>query len=197
MGSQICPSLSCGLTSTTVRNCISLSSLMKSTVVDLTKDLPGIISPWSFDPSRTWQPVFDLSWATHDCIYPPMAVTWIFDWRDGKYVDITSEVDTSEYIDLLKEIIQKGYGSSFNPLNIEPLTLLLLTYDRAGRRDQGWQEYLELADLSHYPNTPAIDAEWLKSDVEHFSIEYKKGWPFTPNAYCSWSLIDYPYPINP
>jgi hypothetical protein len=169
----------------------------ESTVVDLVKDLPGIISPWSFDPSQTRQTVFDLAWAGHDCIYPPMAVAWIYDWRDGKFADITSEIDSTEYIDSLRETIQKGFGSEFNAIeNIKPLTRLLLAYDRSGRRDQGWQEYLDLTDMSHYPDTPAFDADWLKSDVEHFAGEYKQGLPFTPNDYCNWALPDYPYPIN-
>ena len=159
--------------------------LGESTVVDLVKDLPGIISPWAFDPSQTRQAVFDLSWANHDCIYPPMAVTWVYDWRDGKYEDITTEVDFTQYIDSLRETISHGFGEPFDAsVNIEPLTTLLLIYDRTGRRDQGWREYLELTDQSHWPDTPPDTAKWLKSDVEHFTREYKLALPFTPNDFC-------------
>jgi len=156
-----------------------------TTVVDLAKDLPGIISPWAFDPTQTRQAVFDLSWAGHDCIYPPMAATWIYDWRDGKYKDITPEVDFTEYIESLRKTVQEGFGRPFDAsLYIEPLTKLLLIYDRTGRRDVGWREYLGLTDLRHWPDTPADTTEWLKSDVEHFVKEYKLGLPFTPNDYC-------------
>jgi hypothetical protein len=157
-----------------------------TTVTDLTKDLPGIMSPWDFDPSRTDQAVVDVAWAGHDCIYPPIYIFWIYDWRDGKYVDITPELDFSNYLASLKSDITQNYGNPFNAFSsIGPLTQLLLIYDRTGQRDKGWQEYQDLTDLSHWPGTSIEDVKWLQSDIDHFTQEYKAGKPFTPNAYCN------------
>jgi hypothetical protein len=145
-----------------------------ATVVDLTKDLPGIMSPWDFDPTRTDQVVMDLAWADHDCIYPPIHVFWIYDWRDGPYVDVTPEFDFSDYIASLKSDITQSFGNPFNHyFNIGPLTELLLIYERIGQRDQGWREYKELTNLSHWPDTDPEDMRWLNfqiSTTSHKSI---------------------------
>jgi hypothetical protein len=157
----------------------------EATVVDLTKDLPGIISPWSFNPESTSQVIIDLDWAGHDCIYPPIFIFWVYDWEEANYIDVTPQRDFAEYIGSLKSQITQAYGQPFNPFFlIEPLTELLLMYDRMGQRKTGWKEYLELTNLKNWPNTDARSLKWLQAEIDHFSRAYHSGLPFTPNDYC-------------
>lgn len=155
------------------------------TVIDLFADLPGIVSPWEYDPSEPILTVFDLQWAGHDCIYPPMAIVWVYTWRDGRYVDITAERDFSRFLRTLQASVEQYVGQPFNPyLTIEPLTQLLVIHDRIGQRGAGWQLYTSLADLKNWPGTDDASAAWLQSDVDHFAREVRSGAPFTANGYC-------------
>jgi hypothetical protein len=156
-----------------------------SKITNLTQSLPGIMSPWEFNPQRTDQMVIDLQWANHDCIYPPMWVYWVYDWSDGKYVDITPELDFSEGIYQLVDDLESGFGKPLNFYGqIEQLALVLLVYEKIGERDTGWKEYERLANEKNWPGTSGINLEWLRSDVAHFKKEYLSGKPFTPNDYC-------------
>jgi hypothetical protein len=154
-------------------------------VIELTRDLPGILSPWDFNPDRTEFPVFDKTWAEHDCIYPPLYVFWVYDWDGEKYVDITPEVDLSGYYNYLSEQLADDYGSPLVPqIHIGPLTTLLVMHEKNGQRSQGWAEYLKLAASDHWPGTSAESLEWLQSDLDHFRQQYESGTPFSPNDYC-------------
>lgn len=156
-----------------------------NTVRDLFADLPGIVSPWNYDPADPVLTVFDLQWADHDCIYPPMAVVWLYGWRDGQYLDITAELDLSSYLQRLQAEIEQYFGQPFSPyLTIEPLTQLLVMHDRIGQRAEGWQLYASLTDLKNWPGTDAASAAWLQSDVAHFTREVQVGDPYTANDYC-------------
>jgi len=155
------------------------------TVKDLFADLPGIVSPWDYDPTDPLVYVFDDQWALHDCIYPPMSVVWVYAWREGRYVDVTEELDISRYLAGLQDQIEQSFGSAFNPyLLIESLTRLLLYYDRIGQRQTGWEVYQSLTDLEHWPGTDAESVAWLQSDVAHFGQQVQSGAAFTPNDYC-------------
>jgi hypothetical protein len=155
------------------------------TVSDLTKDLPGIVSPYTFPPSGDTLWVDDITWAKHDCIYPPMtSIYWVFAWRDGRYVDITGELDYSKTIDKLTSTIKSLFGKPLSQGHIESLTRLLLTYDRVGLRDKGWQEYTALANMKNWPNTDEKNIKWMQSDLSHFEKQYRAKQPFTPNDYC-------------
>ena len=68
---------------------------------------------------------------------------------------------------------------------LNPMVTILLLYDRMGKRDEGWQEFLEMADLENWPGTDEKALQWLESDIEHFREEYEGGLPFTPNDYCA------------
>lgn len=154
-------------------------------VRDLFADLPGIVSPWSYDPSDPVVTVFDLQWADHDCLYPPMALVWLYGWRGDQYVDITAELDLSSYLQNVQGEIEQSVGQPFNPyFTIEPLTQLLVMYDRIGQRAAGWLLYKRLADLKNWPGTDEASAAWLKSDVDHFAQEVRSGAPLTANNHC-------------
>ncbi len=156
------------------------------TVTDLVADLPGIVSPWAFDPAEDVLTVFDLDWAGHDCLYPPLAVAWVYGWRAGRYVDVMAERDFSGYLQSLEDAVRAGFGAPFNPyLAIGPLTQLLAVSERIGERRAGWQRYTTLSDLANFPGTDAESAAWLKSDVAHFARAMQTGAPFTPNDFCS------------
>lgn len=154
-------------------------------VRDLFAELPGIVSPWEYDPSDPVVTVFDLQWADHDCLYPPMAVVWLYAWRGERYVDITAELDLSSYLGRLQADVEQNFGQPFNPYTtIEPLTQLLVLHDRIGQRAEGWKLYASLTDLKNWPGTDAASAAWLQSDVDHFTREVQVGDPFTANDYC-------------
>lgn len=153
-------------------------------VTDLTRDLPGMISPDWFDPSSTQLTVIDDAWFLHDCFYPQIFVYRVYDWKDGKYLDITPQIDISSYLDQRKTALHAWSGKPFEgKRNIGRLTEFLIMHDRIGQREQGWQEYLRLTDLENWPGTDAENAAWLKSDVEHFQKQYELDHPFTPNNY--------------
>ncbi len=154
-------------------------------VQDLFLDLPGIVSPWEYDPSDPIVTVFDLQWAGHDCLYPPMAVVWLYAWRGKRYVDITAELDLSSYLRSLQADVEQYFGQPFNPYTtIEPLTQLLVLHDRIGQRAQGWALYASLTDLKNWPGTDAASGAWLQSDVDHFTREVQVGDPYTANDFC-------------
>lgn len=155
-----------------------------STVSDLTQDLPGIISPFDFDPTHTWQTVADLAWVNHDCIYPPLDAFWRYDWIGDRYVDVTARGDYTGDIAALTSEVSQLFGNPFGPAQIKLLTQLLLIYDRSGQRKLGWQKYKEMTSLDHWPGTAASDLSMLKSDLAHFTQEYAAGRPFTPNNAC-------------
>jgi len=157
-------------------------------VTNLTGNLPGMISAdWSYQAS-TQLMVIDPVWEQHDCsIYPHMFVYWMYEWRDGKYVDITPEIDPPSSLHENKAVLTAQFGQPFDGnRHIRRLTELLIMYDKMGQREKGWQEYLSMADLENWPGTDAENAAWLKSDVEHFQKQYELDQPFTPNNYhCS------------
>lgn len=155
-------------------------------VIELTQELLGVISPWNFDPKmdHTDFAVFDVAWAEHDCIYPPMHVFWVYDWDGQAYVDVTPKIDLSGYLASKKKSITSGYGKPFNPEYIEPMVEILLMYDKMEQREKGWQEFLAMTDLKNWPGTDAASLKWLKSDVDHFTKQYNGKRPFTPNNYC-------------
>lgn len=157
------------------------------TISDITANLPGIVSPWTFNPyqSETQIKVIDTVWASHDCIYPPIEIYWIYDWRDGKYIDITSELDLNEVLRQLKNKLAGNYGKPISSSGvIGDMVELLLLYDHSGQRDVGWQEYQEISNPSNWPGTDENYLKLLKSDINHFEKQYREKIPFTPNDVC-------------
>ena len=152
-------------------------------VVDLTENIDGIFSPWKFDPTQTEQEVVAIDWAKHDCMHPPLIVTWIYDWDEesNQYVNVSADKFTEDYFDALKEQVTQWYGGYFYPLEaLPPLVTLLVTRDGLGQREIGWQEFKELTAAENWLE---VD-EWLQSDIDHFTAEYNQGKPFTPNDFC-------------
>jgi hypothetical protein len=157
------------------------------TVVNLTENIDGIFSPWKFDPTKTEQQVVAIEWAKHDCLHPPLMVTWIYDWdaESDQYVNVSSEGIAEEYFESLKAQVTNWYGGDFYPFElISPIVTLLVTRDGLGQREQGWAEFRELTNLDNWPEINEFALEWLQSDVAHFTAEYNQGKPFTPNDFC-------------
>jgi hypothetical protein len=156
-----------------------------TTIVDLMADLPGIVSPWDYDPHYLDLLVIDLAWVHHDCIYPPIRTFWIYYWDEDAYVDQTPQFDLQDYLTSIVEGLRERHGSPFVPSHdIEPLVKILVMYDKWGRRDVGWQLYEELSDPGKWPGTDEESLRWLEADIEHFRKEYEAGLDFTPNDYC-------------
>lgn len=158
----------------------------ENSVIDLTQDLPRIVSPWDYDPNQREQIVWDFSWTTHDCFYPPLYLFWIYAWQEDQYVDVTQESNyTSNYLNAQIEDISSDYGKplyAYGTMN--RIAQVLLVYDRNGQREQGWQQFLEMTDLTNWPNSSDADLEWLEADVVHFTAQYEAEIPFSPNDYC-------------
>jgi hypothetical protein len=162
---------------------------VKDEVVDLTKDLPGAMAHWDFDPKNSAQLVIDLAWAKHDCLYPQSPFSfWVFDWDKDKYRDYTAsgEFNFSGYVSALRKLVEQRYGNPFDPtIDIGPIVSALLMYDKVGQRDQGWSEFLKMTDLKNWPGTDASALKWLNSDIAHLTREYSGKRPFTPNNFCT------------
>jgi hypothetical protein len=156
-----------------------------TTIVDLMANLPGVISPWDYDPYYLDFLVIDLAWVHHDCIYPPIRTFWIYYWDGDAYVDQTSQFDLQDYLTSIADGLRERHGSPFVPArDIDPLVKILVMYDKWGRRDDGWQLYEELSDPVNWPGTDEESLRWLEADIAHFRGEYEAGLDFTPNDYC-------------
>ena len=156
-----------------------------TTIVDLVADLPGVISPWDYDPHYLDLLVIDLAWVHHDCIYPPIRTFWIYYWDEDAYVDQTPQFDLQDFLTSIADGVRERHGSPFVPSrDVEPLVKILVMYDKWGRRDVGWQLYEELSDPGKWPGTDEESLRWLEADIEHFRKEYEAGLDFTPNDYC-------------
>ena len=155
------------------------------TVNITTKDLPGIISPWYFDPSDPDWFILDLQWAYHECIYPPMGISKPIVWDGEKYVDDSANTDYSEAIEFTKEYLESKYGSPFSGWSYIPDLVRILVWNEAmGNRYKGWQEYLEIANPDNWPGTSEYELAWLEMDKEHFRQQYYAGVPFSANENC-------------
>ena len=157
----------------------------KSTVECLTQSLPGVVSPWAFDPSFPQLVVTDLGWTAHDCLENPLQVFSLFEWSNNGYVDVTAEQNYNNFLTSLEEEISSYMGNPFEGETlISPLTLLLVMYDKVGQRALGWNIYMQLVEPSNWPGTTEQNTNWLNSDVDHFNLQQLSDAPFSPNDYC-------------
>ena len=158
-------------------------------VENLTKDLPGPINYWEFDPVSAYPDVMvmDLDWVEHDCLYPGSPKVFsIFSWGGSAYIDIMSNeyLDFSSWINLLTELVESYYGGPFMPtIHLGPILTVLLLYDNLGERVIGWATFLEMMDSDNWPGTDTSSQEWLEAELEHFRKSYNVGTPFTPSRY--------------
>ena len=159
-------------------------------IVQLTKNLPGPVSLWdywTFGPMPLF--VIDAQWKTHDCLYPGVPFSnWFYVWDEEQdsYVDFSANPDLNLdfFADQYRRTITASYSQGFYPDSvIGPLASLLLLYDKAGLREQGWQEYLTLSDLDNWSELAPEAREWLEYDLSHFEDEYNANIAFTPGSY--------------
>jgi hypothetical protein len=158
-------------------------------VVNLTKDLPGPINYWEFNPESAYADVMvmDLDWVEHDCLYPGSPkVFHIFTWSGSAYIDIMSNeyLDFSTWINQLTGLVESYYGGSFMPtMHLGPILTILLLYDNLGERELGWETFLKMMDSDNWPGTDANSQEWLQAEVDYFRKAYDAAKPFTPGQY--------------
>lgn len=157
----------------------------ESTVECLTQSLPGVVSPWAFDPSFPQLVVINLDWTMHDCLENPLQVFSLFEWSNSGYIDVTAEQDYNNFLTSLEEEIASYSGNPFEgDILIAPLTLLLIMYDKVGQRALGWDIYTQLTNVANWPGSSEQNIDWLNSDVNHFYQQQLSDIPFTPNNYC-------------
>lgn len=154
-------------------------------MVITTKDLPGIISPWGFDPEQENLYILDLQWAYHDCIYPPFGISNPIVWDGEQYVDDSENRDYSEYINRTAEYLRSEFGSPFRGWTYIPeMVRILVLSERMGERANGWKLYNEIANPDNWPESDEFGLSWLKFDQEHFRRQYVAGVPFSANFDC-------------
>ena len=165
---------------------LHIFELTSETMVEwITQSLPGVVSPWAFDPSFPQLLVINMDWTAHDCLNPLLEVFSLFEWREGAYIDVTAEQDYNFYLTSLEEEISANVGKSFDGQTlISPLTLLLVMYDKVGQRSLGWEIYQQLTDPANWPGTTEAELNWLTSDVKHFGEQILTDTPLSPNNFC-------------
>lgn len=135
-----------------------------SLVKNITEDLPGLTrfemhskTPFTFYVQDT--DFFD--------IYMDVSSDWIYTWNGTEFIDVSAQyaLDYAIAADFLIGEMELRYGEPFNEGGVYPelysLTILKL-YEKAGMSENGLQFFLEVTDISHWPNTSPLAQCWLQ-----------------------------------
>ncbi len=152
-----------------------------SNIVNITKDLPGLTF---FKPHTVTPFTFYIDDFSAIDIYNGFDTYWIYVWEDTQFVDISSHY-AEEYLLLVKPVIseiESQYGKPFDEggiqREIDSLKILKL-YEKAGLRGNGLQAFLEVTDLSHWPNTSNLSKCWLQVSRAMATNDVKQNQRFT------------------
>ena len=150
-----------------------------SRVVDLTSNLPGAIEPFYFIHSKNPYTfyVYDPSLSSRYCLDCTYDIYWIYGWNGKELVDMTAQFQ-DEYLARGQEIIQNIRASYGNRMPEWELLEILFLYDKAGLRKQAIQDFLEISDPAHWPNSDAWEICWLQIARASSQEDYRLGKPF-------------------
>jgi hypothetical protein len=135
-----------------------------STIKNISKDLPGLTeykmhskNPFTFyvKDSYSYDIFFDIS---VDCIYT---------WDGSKFVDVSARyadeylTEVNPSISDLKSQYGKPFDEEGSKSEIGVLEILKL-YEKAGMQEDGLKLFLDITDISHWPNTSELSQCWLQ-----------------------------------
>ncbi len=147
----------------------------ESKIVDITGNISGAILPWNI--INTTAPltikVYDPIEYEH---HVPVEVDWIYQWNghDFENVTVRHKVQYESRVDEIEDSLQRDYGKPLAHYAVEFLEILTI-YERADLpRDEGLALFLEITDLSHWPNTEKDVGCWLQVARAYVQEEFNK-----------------------
>jgi hypothetical protein len=133
-------------------------------VKNITEDLPGLTH---FDMHSKNPFTFYVGDSDPYDIYVDIGSYWIYAWDGSKFVDVSKSY-TEDYMADANSIVsnlKSHYGKPFDEgeirSEIDVLTILKL-YEKAGISEEGLQVFLDITDISHWPNTSTMSQCWLQ-----------------------------------
>jgi hypothetical protein len=100
-------------------------------------------------------------------IYVDVGSYWIYAWDGSKFIDVSKSYK-EDYVadaDSIVNHLKAQYGKPFDEGEIrsetDVLTILKL-YEKAGMSEEGLQVFLDVTDISHWPNTSTMSQCWLQ-----------------------------------
>jgi hypothetical protein len=135
-------------------------------ILQLTKDLPGVFYPWQMLVSK--EPlafyVFDVA---HE-VDPHVLVEnwWVFTWDGSRFVDASSDYQRAyrQRIDEIAGQFRDDFGEAFPGSSQAKARLLSILFlaDTSDQRAYGLETFLDLTDLENWPDTDSFTACWLQ-----------------------------------
>ena len=160
---------------------------------DLAADLPGHLSyhPISIDPL-----VFSASEEYGYGFLSQLTIPRYFRWENDKFTEVTLEYTNQilEWVNSGVAELKSNYGQPFSTVVSElDLIRIPLVYEQLNMREQGLELFLEISDISHWPNTDSEYTCWLQFTRAQFLSEYEMNKPFTvpssPNGLAFTTII--------
>ncbi|NUM44351.1 MAG: hypothetical protein HUU38_06550 [Anaerolineales bacterium] len=150
-----------------------------SKVVDLTANLPGVIEPikgfvHSTDPLDfyIYDPTLEYcyKWCTIETF-------WIYAWDGEAFIDVTPKY-ADEYRKKGETILASlKEKKAVWPREFDLLEILFL-YEKAGLRREAVDIFLEITDLSRWPNAIPDEVCWLQFARASIQEDFGRGRPF-------------------
>lgn len=110
----------------------------------------------------------------------------VFDWDGQSYSDVSLWYPGyfDYQIDRARADVEATYGQPLQgEIEIGKSVLLLLAYAARGQRSEGWAEFEQLSDPSHWPAEATEGAlAWLVAVRDHLRGQYERNEPFAPWA---------------
>ena len=159
-----------------------------STIKNISKDLPGLTefkmhskNPFTFyvEDGYTYAP---FSW--------DVSFESIYTWDGSTFVDVSARY-ADEYLAEVTPIIsdlKSQYGKPFDEKGSESdlgVMKILKLYEKAGMQEAGLKLFLDITDISHWPNTPELSQCWLQISRASAQNDFKQNRKFDlpPGSY--------------
>ncbi len=145
-------------------------------VINITEDLPGLTH---FD-MHSKNPFTFYVWDSDPYdIYVKVASYWIYAWDGSKFVDVSKSYKEDYVADAnsIANNLKARYGKPFDEGEIrsetDVLTILKL-YEKAGMSEEGLQVFLDVTNISHWPNTSNMSQCWLQISRAMAQEDFKR-----------------------
>ena len=114
----------------------------------------------------------------------------IYTWEGSKFVDVSARY-ADEYLAEVTPIIsdlKSQYGKPFDEEGSESeigVMKILKLYEKAGMQEVGLKLFLDITDISHWPNTPELSQCWLQISRASAQNDFKHNRKFDlpPGSY--------------
>ena len=164
-------------------------------VVNITADLPGIISPprvlHSISPLELYVYEREFGWCSKEHICS-IDTWWIYRWDEDKFIDVSSEYK-DEYIAEMEKRFPADFDNYGDYYKEHKYLWILFHYEKVGLREQAVDKFLEVTDPSHWPDLDTADKCWLQFRRALAVEDLKQQRPFTTEN----QMIEIPWEPGP